>query len=69
MTWSAKVHEYIHHLAEDGSICVYIMVKVEKTGQIFTAQKTFTVDKPDLDLKVAFLFIYLFTGIYIAHFP
>ena len=50
--WVVKGHEYLTLLDEDATLGAYIMGKVEETGQIFTAEDTFWVDKPVLEVEV-----------------
>ena len=43
---------YLSKLDEDATLGAYIMAEVAETQQIFSAEDTFSVDIPDLDMEV-----------------
>ena len=57
----------MNQLPADANVCVYVMAKVASTEQIYTAQETFAVDKPDLDVKVRYKVIYILKPNYTTH--
>ncbi|ELU05871.1 hypothetical protein CAPTEDRAFT_125845, partial [Capitella teleta] len=50
--WTREAKTYFNLLDEDATIGVYVMAKVQETGQVFTDRESFWVDKPDLDVSV-----------------
>jgi len=50
--WDLRVTDYLNRLDEDAMLGIYSMVRVQETGQCYSEQDTYNIDKPDLDLKV-----------------
>ena len=69
-----KIMDFINKLEEGASLCIFASGEVMETKQTFSEQETFTVDKPDLEIKVThlvylanLLFNFLDPYIYLKH--
>lgn len=46
-----KGEDYLNKIATDAMVTVFCKAKVRETGQRFFKKETFTVDRPDIDLR------------------
>ena len=50
--WDLKMVDYINKLDEDANVGIFASADVVETNQRFSDQDSFSIDKPDLEMKV-----------------
>ena len=53
-----EYNEYWKHLVAGCLIKMYVMCRVSETGQAYTDEDNFTIEKPKLDILVSYVCFY-----------